>query len=93
MVAAEQDGQGMVSAQVGRLKWEGNKENEILKITSLSRDDPRMPTVRALQRRGLTAEALKEFIIAQHSSGSTKPAKWNLLWSINQRIMGQKTCR
>ena len=33
-------------------------------------DDPRLPTVRGVIRRGLTVEALKQFIIAQGSSRS-----------------------
>ena len=33
-------------------------------------DDPRMPTVRGVVRRGMTVEGLKEFILAQGSSRS-----------------------
>lgn len=35
-------------------------------------DDPRMPTVRGVVRRGMTVEGLKEFILAQGSSRSGK---------------------
>ena len=31
-------------------------------------DDPRFPTVRGVLRRGLTVDALKQFILAQGSS-------------------------
>lgn len=64
-----------------------------LSLSLNNRDDPRMPTPRGLQRRGLAIEALKEFIIAQHSSGSCETAKWNTLWSINQRVIGRRAHR
>ncbi|KAF1742265.1 LOW QUALITY PROTEIN: hypothetical protein MXB_5490, partial [Myxobolus squamalis] len=50
-------------------------------------DDPRMPTVRGLLRRGLTLSGLKEFIIAQGFSKSDVNMKSDKLWSFNRRLV------
>jgi len=50
-------------------------------------DDPRMPTVRGVLRRGLTVEALKEFVMTQGASRNTNSMSWDKIWAINkQRI-------
>ncbi|EIE22615.1 glutamyl-tRNA synthetase, putative [Coccomyxa subellipsoidea C-169] len=46
-------------------------------------DDPRMPTVQGVFRRGLQLEALKEFILSQGASKN----EWDKLWSTNKRII------
>lgn len=50
-------------------------------------DDARFPTVRGIRRRGLTIEALKEFIIAQGASQSQMTMEWDGIWTINKRII------
>lgn len=48
-------------------------------------DDPRMPTVRGILRRGLTVDGLKEFIVAQGSSKSVVTMEWDKLWAFNKK--------
>ena len=50
-------------------------------------DDPRFPTVRGILRRGMTVEALKQFIIAQGSSRSVVQMNWDKIWAINKAII------
>ncbi|XP_050316358.1 bifunctional glutamate/proline--tRNA ligase [Anthonomus grandis grandis] len=50
-------------------------------------DDPRMPTVRGVLRRGMTVEGLKEFIIAQGSSRSVVFMEWDKIWAFNKKII------
>lgn len=48
-------------------------------------DDPRMPTVRGVLRRGLTVEGLRQFIAAQGGSRSVVLMDWDKLWSFNKK--------
>jgi bifunctional glutamyl/prolyl-tRNA synthetase len=50
-------------------------------------DDPRMPTVRGVFRRGLTVDALKQFIIAQGSSRSVVFMEWDKIWAFNKKVL------
>ena len=50
-------------------------------------DDPRMPTVRGVLRRGMTIDGLKEFIVAQGSSKSTVHMGWDKIWSFNKKVI------
>jgi len=50
-------------------------------------DDPRLPTVRGVIRRGLTVEALKQFIIAQGSSRSVVFMEWDKIWAFNKKVL------
>ncbi|RWS21130.1 hypothetical protein B4U80_00819, partial [Leptotrombidium deliense] len=50
-------------------------------------DDPRMPTVRGVMRRGLTVDGLKEFIMAQGSSRSVVFMEWDKIWSFNKKVV------
>ena len=50
-------------------------------------DDPRMPTVRGVMRRGLTVAALKEFILAQGSSRSVVYMEWDKIWAFNKKVL------
>lgn len=52
----------------------------------MSRDDPRLPTVRGVLRRGMTVEGLKQFIIAQGSSRSVVVMEWDKIWSFNKKV-------
>ncbi|KAI5172099.1 glutamyl-tRNA synthetase [Nematocida sp. LUAm3] len=46
-------------------------------------DDPRMPTVRGILRKGLCQEALKEYIISQGPSKNTVLLSWDKIWALN----------
>jgi glutamyl-tRNA synthetase len=48
-------------------------------------DDPRFPTVRGIIRRGLTAAALREYILMQGPSKNSVLLEWDKLWSVNKR--------
>ena len=50
-------------------------------------DDPRLPTVRGVIRRGLTVEALQQFIIAQGSSRSVVFMEWDKIWAFNKKVV------
>lgn len=50
-------------------------------------DDPRMPTVRGILRRGLTVEALLEFILQQGPSKAGNLMEWDKLWTLNKQII------
>ena len=48
-------------------------------------DDPRLPTVRGILRRGMTVEGLRDFIIAQGSSRSVVLMEWDKIWASNKK--------
>ena len=50
-------------------------------------DDPRFPTVRALVRRGLKVDALKEFVKVQGMSKAVNFMEWSKLWNFNVQIL------
>jgi len=50
-------------------------------------DDPRMPTVRGVLRRGMQLEALKQFIVAQGSSRTVTAMQWDKICSLNRSIV------
>ncbi|EPB85312.1 glutamyl-tRNA synthetase [Mucor circinelloides 1006PhL] len=50
-------------------------------------DDPRFPTVRGIRRRGLTIEALKQYILMQGASQNTLLLEWDKLWALNRKII------
>jgi bifunctional glutamyl/prolyl-tRNA synthetase len=50
-------------------------------------DDPRFPTVRGILRRGMTVEALKQFIVAQGSSRSVVMMEWDKIWAVNKKFI------
>lgn len=50
-------------------------------------DDPRLPTVRGLLRCGLTAEGLKQFIIAQGGFKSFVSMEWDKMWTVNKNVI------
>ncbi|EDO08736.2 glutamyl-tRNA synthetase family protein [Babesia bovis T2Bo] len=50
-------------------------------------DDPRMPTVRGIMRRGLTKKALFDFILEQGPSKAVNLMEWDKLWAKNKQII------
>lgn len=50
-------------------------------------DDPRFPTVRGIRRRGLTVEALKQFMLAQGPSQSQMLLEWDGIWATNKKVI------
>lgn len=50
-------------------------------------DDPRFPTIRGILRRGLTVEALKEYIYMQGPSKNILLLEWDKLWAVNRKII------
>ncbi|KAF8211869.1 glutamate-tRNA ligase [Mycena galopus ATCC 62051] len=50
-------------------------------------DDPRFPTVRGIRRRGLTVEALQQFMLAQGPSQAVVSLEWDSIWAINKKII------
>ncbi|KAK7037996.1 putative glutamate--tRNA ligase, cytoplasmic [Favolaschia claudopus] len=50
-------------------------------------DDPRFPTVRGIRRRGMTVEALQQFMLAQGPSQAVVSLEWDSIWAMNKKII------
>ena len=50
-------------------------------------DDPRMPTVRGIRRRGMTIPALQEFIVKQGPSKNINLMDWTSFWATNKKFI------
>ena len=50
-------------------------------------NDPRFPTIQGIMRRGMTAEALKQFMLSQGPSRNTVNMEWDKIWAVNKQIL------
>jgi glutamyl-tRNA synthetase len=50
-------------------------------------DDPRLPTIRGLIRRGMQIDALHQFVNIQGMSKVVNRMEWHKLWNINKKIV------
>ncbi|KAG6851300.1 hypothetical protein H0H93_011736 [Arthromyces matolae] len=50
-------------------------------------DDPRFPTVRGIRRRGMTVEALTQFMLSQGPSQSVVSMEWDSIWTLNKKLI------
>ncbi|OBT50979.1 hypothetical protein VE04_09035 [Pseudogymnoascus sp. 24MN13] len=48
-------------------------------------DDPRVPTIRGVLRRGMTIAALRDFILKQGPSRNVTLMDWTIFWNINKK--------
>ncbi|MEM2885453.1 MAG: glutamate--tRNA ligase [Thermoproteota archaeon] len=57
-------------------------------------DDPRMPTVEGVARRGIVPEAIREFTVSYMAfTYSRKEFDWDLLFSVNRKVLDPVTRR
>lgn len=50
-------------------------------------NDPRFPTIQGIMRRGMTQEALKNFMLEQGPSRNTVNMEWDKIWAANKKIL------
>ncbi|KAJ2434954.1 glutamate--tRNA ligase, partial [Coemansia sp. RSA 2424] len=50
-------------------------------------DDPRFPTVRGIRRRGMTIEALRQYVLMQGASQRDMLLDWDKIWTINKKVI------
>ncbi|ORY86037.1 tRNA synthetases class I, catalytic domain-domain-containing protein [Leucosporidium creatinivorum] len=50
-------------------------------------DDPRFATVRGIRRRGMTIEALTQFMLLQGPSQAFTNLEWDIIWNINKKVI------
>ncbi|KIJ35702.1 hypothetical protein M422DRAFT_180403, partial [Sphaerobolus stellatus SS14] len=50
-------------------------------------DDARFPTVRGIRRRGLTVEALRQYMLSQGPSQAVVSLEWDSIWAINKKVI------
>lgn len=56
-------------------------------------DDPRMPTIRGVRRRGMTVPALHEFILKQGPSKNVNFQDWAAFWATNKKYIDPTAAR
>ncbi|KAI8617105.1 tRNA synthetases class I, catalytic domain-containing protein [Chytriomyces sp. MP71] len=50
-------------------------------------DDARFPTVRGIRRRGMTIQALREYILMQGASQKMLELEWDKIWTLNKKVI------
>ncbi|KAI0060129.1 glutamyl-tRNA synthetase [Artomyces pyxidatus] len=50
-------------------------------------DDPRLPTIRGIRRRGMTVEAIRQFMLSQGPSQEVVSLEWDSIWALNKKII------
>ncbi|KAJ2907037.1 uncharacterized protein MKZ38_008605 [Zalerion maritima] len=50
-------------------------------------DDPRMPTVRGIVRRGLQPDVLRDFMLKQGPSRNITTMDWTTIWAMNKKAL------
>lgn len=50
-------------------------------------DDPRFPTVQGIMRKGMTVQALKEFMLEQGPSQNNNLMEWDKIWANNKKVI------
>ncbi|KAL0248194.1 hypothetical protein GEMRC1_003430 [Eukaryota sp. GEM-RC1] len=56
-------------------------------------NDPRFPTVQGILRRGLTLQALRDFILLQGSSDCLITMEWDKIWAMNKSVLEPQAAR
>ncbi len=56
-------------------------------------DDPRMPTVDGLKRRGITPEAIRDFTLRVGYTKTEHEYDWSILMSINRKLLDPRSKR
>ncbi|TVY36254.1 putative glutamate--tRNA ligase, cytoplasmic [Lachnellula subtilissima] len=56
-------------------------------------DDPRMPTIRGILRRGMTVPVLRELILRQGPSRNILNLEWGALWALNKKYIDPISAR
>lgn len=56
-------------------------------------DDPRVPTIRGILRKGMQIEALKDYILKQGTSQKNCISSWDKIWAINKKMIDPKSER
>lgn len=85
--------------QYGRYNFKGSPFSK-RKIRALIKEghisdwtDIRLPTMTAIERRGIVPEAIKEFVLTVGYSGSQHEYSWDLLFTLNRRIIDDTSKR
>jgi len=55
--------------------------------------DPRFPTIQGIMRRGMTVEAMKQFMLDQGPSRSNNLMEWEKIWAYNKQVIDIKSPR
>lgn len=56
-------------------------------------DDPRLPTVRGIRRRGMTIEGLRDFMVSQGPSKNVVNMDWHTIWTANKKVIDLRGAR